>query len=295
MIQNYFQNWYNYSAYRVKYVGGPIWIGEGDEKVIGDMKREALQSLKGKWGLGVGSTLLYVILSYVISAIAVFIVMIPFGIVLASFGDSINLLEEETMTMGFIAVFCLYYFLMVIVNLGIYGITAYGYTNVSLKISRRQGATIDALFEGFRGFKRMMNTIKAMLLICLYSGMWIPLVLLFIMGFLEESGRDSGEGLVIALLVLLFISFVAIIIAYFSYAMTYYVMIDHPEYGALQAMKESKKIMKGHKMDLFLLWLSFIGWAILAFIPFGLGFLWLSPYFSTTTAHFYQKISKGES
>ena len=50
--------------------------------------------------------------------------------------------------------------------------------------------------------------------------------------------------------------------------MTYYVMIDNPEYGVLQAMKESKKIMKGHKMDLFLLWLSFIGWGILAMIPF---------------------------
>ncbi|WP_459502046.1 DUF975 family protein [Bacillus sp. C1] len=260
--------------------------------MISEMKREALQSLKGKWGLGVGSTILYVILSYVISTVATIVVIIPFVILLLSLGNSINVLEEETVTMGLIITGCLFYFLMVIVNLGTYGITAYGYTNVSLKLSRRQGATIDALFEGFRGFKRMLTTMKAMLLICLYSGMWIPFVLLVIMGFLAEGGRSAGEGSAIALFVLLFISFIVIIIAYFSYAMTYYVMIDHPEYGALQAMKESKEIMKGHKMDLFLLWLSFIGWAILAVIPFGLGLLWLSPYVSTTTAHFYQSISE---
>ncbi|KUH45897.1 hypothetical protein M2E15_3170 [Bacillus mycoides] len=44
--------------------------------------------------------------------------------------------------------------------------------------------------------------------------------------------------------------------------------------------------MKGHKLDLFLLWLSFIGWAILAILTLGIGFLWLSPYVGTTTAHF---------
>ena len=84
------------------------------------------------------------------------------------------------------------------------------------------------------------------------------------------------------------------IVMYFSYALTYYVMIENPEYSVSQAMKESKNLMKDHKLDLFLLWLSFIGWAILALLTFGIGFLWLSPYMSTTTAHFYRYISKGE-
>ncbi len=59
-------------------------------------------------------------------------------------------------------------------------------------------------------------------------------------------------------------------------------------------MKESKSLMKGHKLDLFLLWLSFIGWVILAILTFGIGFLWLSPYMGTTTSHFYRYISKDE-
>ncbi|EEM08602.1 Integral membrane protein [Bacillus pseudomycoides] len=267
-------------------------IRKGDEKVIGEMKREALQSLRGKWGLGVGSTLLYGILSYILSLFATLIVIIPFVLLFMLLGDSIDLFEGETVTIGFTVTFVILYGLMMFMSLMSYGITAYGYTNVFLNISRRKGATIDALFEGFRGFRRMMNAAKAMILIFLYSGIWIPFVLLIIVGLLGDETGDAGEGSAIAFFVLLFVSFIVIIIASFSYVMTYYVMIDNPEYGVLQAMKESKKIMKGHKMDLFLLWLSFIGWGILAMIPFGFGLLWLCPYISTTTAHFYQYVSE---
>ena len=49
--------------------------------MIGEMKREALYSLKGKWGLGVGSTILYFILSYVVSIAAMLILLIP-GIII---------------------------------------------------------------------------------------------------------------------------------------------------------------------------------------------------------------------
>ena len=45
--------------------------------MIGEMKREALYSLKGKWGLGVGSAILYFILSYVVSMAAMLILLIP--------------------------------------------------------------------------------------------------------------------------------------------------------------------------------------------------------------------------
>lgn len=91
---------------------------------------------------------------------------------------------------------------------------------------------------------------------------------------------------------------------YFNYLYNYwvfflrddiFVLIDHPEYPVLQAMKESKTMMKGHKMDLFLLWLSFIGWCVLAVFTLGFGFLWVLPYMYTTTAHFYQHVSGNES
>ncbi|PHB25933.1 hypothetical protein COE80_15005 [Bacillus pseudomycoides] len=278
--------------------------------MISEMKREALQSLKGRWGLGIGSTILYFILNYLISIILGLIIILPFAIVFLLVVDYTTIFEGEEMGIGVGLGIVMFYLLIIIANIASYGIMAYGLTSVYVQISRRKDASLDALFEGFRGFKRMWNAAKPMFLIFLYCGIWIPVVVISIFFLLAQVGNGAGEGLGIAFLVLLIIAFIIVIIIYFSYTMTYYVMIEHPEYGVLQAMKESKAIMKGHKMDLFLLWLSFIGWAVLPIIPFlwlsfmgwnvlamfifGIGFFLLCPYFLTTTAHFYQHISNKE-
>ncbi|MGG0289373.1 DUF975 family protein [Bacillus pacificus] len=262
--------------------------------MIGEMKREALQSLKGKWGLGVGSTILYHIISYVVSMAVMLILLIPAVIIVLLLSISTGSIEEDTMAIGAAITFGLFYCLMIILSYAAYGITSYGYTNLFLQISKREDARVDYLFEGFRGFKRMMKTMWAMLAILLYTGTWVPMlgtIVCGILGFFDESANPS---FIIVFFVLLAISFVVMAILYFSYSMTYYVMVEKPEYSVSQAMKESKNLMKGHKLDLFLLWLSFIGWAILAIFTLGIGFLWLSPYVSTTTAHFYRYISKGE-
>ncbi|MBE5106844.1 DUF975 family protein [Bacillus thuringiensis] len=259
--------------------------------MIGEIKREALDSLKGKWGLGVGSTILYFILSYVVSIAAMLILLIPGIIIFFLIVIATGSVEEGTLSIGAGITFGIFYCVMLILANASYGITSYGYTNVFLQVSKRERARIDDLFEGFRGFKRMIKTMWAMLAILLYAGTWIPMLLLSLFAFFGEEGNASFA---IAFFVLLAISIVGMIVMYFSYAMTYYVMIENPEYSVSQAMKESKHLMKGHKLDLFLLWLSFIGWGILAILTFGIGFLWLSSYMSTTTAHFYCYISKGE-
>ena len=80
------------------------------------------------------------------------------------------------------------------------------------------------------------------------------------------------------------------IIKIFSYAMTPYILEEHPELSANDAIDHSRAMMKGHKFDLFWLYLSFIGWYILAFFTFGIGGLWLSPYMSTSRAGFYEDV-----
>lgn len=76
----------------------------------------------------------------------------------------------------------------------------------------------------------------------------------------------------------------------FGYAMTPYVLIDHPELSANEAIHESSRLMEGHKFDLFWLYLSFIGWAILAVLTLGIGFFWLEPYMQASVAAFYNDI-----
>ncbi len=57
------------------------------------------------------------------------------------------------------------------------------------------------------------------------------------------------------------------IIATFRYSQAFYVMVDHPEYSAGQCLAESSRIMAGNKMKYFYLYLSFIGWNLLAILP----------------------------
>lgn len=82
------------------------------------------------------------------------------------------------------------------------------------------------------------------------------------------------------------------IIKAYSYAMAPYVFKDNPEISCDDAIKESMRLMDGHKLQLFLLDLSFIGWVILASLTLGIGFLWLVPYWQTTRVHFYEDLKK---
>ena len=76
----------------------------------------------------------------------------------------------------------------------------------------------------------------------------------------------------------------------FSFSMAFYIINDHPELTAMEALKESHRLMKGHKMQYFLLNLSFIGWMIVGSALFGVGTLWVTAYMSTASAVFYEEL-----
>lgn len=86
------------------------------------------------------------------------------------------------------------------------------------------------------------------------------------------------------------------IIAAYRYRQAYYILLENPEKGALQCIRESKRLMEGKKLELFLLDLSFIGWFILdyavaMFIPLPFSFpivsVFLTPYLGLTRAAYY--------
>ena len=72
--------------------------------------------------------------------------------------------------------------------------------------------------------------------------------------------------------------------------MSYYILLDNENMTALEAIRKSKEMMNGHKMDFFMLNLSFLGWIILGIFTFGILYLWLAPYMSTAQANFYNAI-----
>lgn len=80
------------------------------------------------------------------------------------------------------------------------------------------------------------------------------------------------------------------IVAAYSYAMTPYILAENPELTASEAISRSKEMMNGHKMELFLLDFSFIGWSILSALTLNIGNLWLNPYRNAAVAAFYREL-----
>ena len=107
---------------------------------------------------------------------------------------------------------------------------------------------------------------------------------------------DVAGNVVLGLLITLFTALWSLlfvipgIVKSYSYSMAYFLKIDHPEYTATQAIDESRRIMNGHKMRLFLLDLSFIGWLILGSLCFGIGTLWVNAYMQASRAEFYRDL-----
>lgn len=77
------------------------------------------------------------------------------------------------------------------------------------------------------------------------------------------------------------------IIKSYSYSMSMYILAENKGKPALECINESKAMTEGHKMDLFVLSLSFIGWALLGTITFGIAYIWVLPYMQATFTNAY--------
>ncbi|HOV68832.1 MAG TPA: DUF975 family protein [Clostridia bacterium] len=80
------------------------------------------------------------------------------------------------------------------------------------------------------------------------------------------------------------------IIKALSYSMAPYILAENPGMTARQALRESKRIMKGNIGRLFVLILSFIGWVILCGLTFGILYLYVAPYYQATLVNFYNDV-----
>ena len=137
----------------------------------------------------------------------------------------------------------------------------WGYQTLFLGAVRGGEATAKDMFEGYNKelFSRVLTTT---LLYYVYVFLWS--LLLLIPGCIKS----------------------------YSYAMTPYILKDNPEMKNNAAIEESMRMMDGHKLELFMLDLSFIGWAILSLLTCCIGFLWLVPYMSMARVNFYEDLKK---
>jgi uncharacterized membrane protein len=136
---------------------------------------------------------------------------------------------------------------------------SYSIKVIFLDLNRGQELNASDLFGGFKDYGRILLT---MLLTDIYIFLWS---LLFVI-----------PG----------------IIKYYSYSMVPYVLRDYPDLSFDEAIEQSMHMMSGFKSKLFMLDLSFIGWAILCVFTLGIGFFWLIPYVYTNHALFYEDLQE---
>jgi uncharacterized membrane protein len=63
----------------------------------------------------------------------------------------------------------------------------------------------------------------------------------------------------------------------------------------MEAIDQSKAMMKGNKWKLFCLGWRFFGWILLGILTCGIGLLWVLPYLQTSMARFYEDVRGAQS
>ena len=132
-----------------------------------------------------------------------------------------------------------------------------GFIIFTLKMVRRQENSLWNLMDGFQHF---LKIIGLWIMMAVYVFLWS--LLLVIPG----------------------------IIAAYRYRQALYLLLDHPDMSVGGCIRESKRLMRGHKAELFVLDLSFIGWALLSAIPFVS--VYTLPYMEGTYAMYYNELRR---
>lgn len=105
-------------------------------------------------------------------------------------------------------------------------------------------------------------------------------------GYLKIVAAKSLVGLFIALWGLLLV--IPGVIKAFEYLVVGYILADDPDMGVMDALRKSRRMMKGHNWNAFVLSLSFLGWEILSLLTFGiLDVFYVRPYVEATYAELY--------
>lgn len=99
-------------------------------------------------------------------------------------------------------------------------------------------------------------------------------------GFKDDFGGNFLLHLLMSIFIALWSLLLVVpgIIKALGWSMAYYIKVEHPEYTWKQCLDASTALTNGHKGDLFVLHLSFIGWYFVGSLCLGVGTLWVMPY-----------------
>ncbi|MFU0824905.1 DUF975 family protein [Clostridium sp.] len=270
-------------------------------KSISQLKREGLQSLKGRWGLAILVCLITTIITEGISIYGrVSTISHILNKDLLSHFSNVDFLLEE---MGTSSIMLKLDFL---INLLLGGSITYGLSRFFLNLTRNENPQFENLFSGFKYFGK---NFLIQLIIEIFGILWTLVVYIpvIIIGFItiigslssysdltdiEQMPWNVGIEMVIIMVVLFIIASIIVELIVLRYALAFYIYNDIKDASVMDCINHSKEMMRGHKYRLLLLNLSFIGWHILSILTLGIGYLWLRPYIFAATASFYNDLKQ---
>lgn len=224
---------------------------------VKDFKKMARIQLDGKFGVFI---LAQVVVSLISSAIAMF----------PSRSVWVNLL-------------------IVVITTLITSVLTFGLSYMSLMNARNKMFTVSDLFYGFKHHPDRMILLQLLLMAISFACL-VPGYVLLILGTLME-GQSSSFILLLAGVVLLVAGTVLLVYFSLGFSQALFLMADSNDMGPLESLKQSKRMMKGHKGKFLYLGLSFFGMLLLGILSFGIGTLWIQPYMLMTQANFYRSLT----
>lgn len=246
-------------------------------KSSADLKDLAKEKLKGKFGISMlVSPVLHGIVSFVFLFPALFLLFVMYAVVL-----TLGIMDDVPSTGSSLWIFIGVYILMIIVGGLLVGILNAGIAYFNLNLACGRHHRVSDLFCGFRyHFK------KALALSAIQIGTAFGLMLPYI--FCTMMWAITSVNLWIAGMILSMLLYLILLIyIQLGWSQSYYLLSDFPQLGAIELLKLSKRIMKGHKGRLFYIQLSFYPLDFLCSCTSGIGELWCTPYKNMTYTLFF--------
>ena len=228
-----------------------------------ELKRIARENLGGQYRISMGAIL-------------------ALGIIPLAAELPFSMLQNSVQPIGQTIIFYIADFLISLITF----LLSAGVIYFHLHIARRQKPALGMVFYAFKNHpdRFLLAGILLTLLMVLAA---VPAGLGILLYYITEKSVLAIVRLVIlAALSVLLIAFVQL-----QYALTVYLMLDHAESGVIEALRTSRKMMKGNRKRLLYQFFSFLGLHVLSVLSMGIGYLWVLPYQFQTTANFYLDIT----
>lgn len=101
-------------------------------------------------------------------------------------------------------------------------------------------------------------------------------------------------GAVLPVLLLLLAGALPAVFLALPYCLSTYILLDEPYCSARDALQRSRILLQGQKKRLLLLWLGFLPLCLVGIGSYGIGFLWIRPYYHMTMSQFYLELNQSQ-